>query len=344
MSQWQNYGFPDLRGVSFQTVLYGLTCAAMERLQAVGKHIYAGDNILNFYENKKMYCYPISRIVRGIDNLFYHLDDYVLPDGSIFTLKNAADYLQEEVIDMAQFRDADWVYPHSALKYEWCMQRYRFFNFAWKTKYNMQIVNSIYEESSGSGGTYSEAVSKLELDEYKNGYFSGFEMSQVTVRTKDFQGKDYWNVTRYLQIPDRVQYNLSAPGLVCLEITPRMSRRDSSGMGIPEGALEFSSEQNGTLRQWQADDFGCGLKFNTPQIFFSQHIPEGTVPGAEVELTGLYKQLSALGKAASFPVPPSGYDSSTIARGFFAELSCFCDFRNYFKFYDPPETQNAVFI
>ena len=339
MSQWQNYGFPDLAGVSFQTALRGLTCALMERLQAVGAHISAGDNILNFYEDKKLYCYPIFRIVTDIDNLFYRLDCYVLPDGSVFSLKNAADYLQEELIDMDQLCDTEWGYPYSALKYEWCMQRYRFINLAWKTAPSMQYVNAVYEKHSGSGKTYSEAADKFEREEYNTVSSNTFEMSQITER-----GKDSWTVTRCLRIPDRVKYLLSAPGLLCLEITPRMTRRNCDGVNIPENALVFSHKQDDSFRQWQADDFGCGLTFNTPQIFFSQHIPETTAPGEEVELTGLYKHLSSLGKAASFPVPQSGYDYSMIARGFSAELSCFCDFRNYFDFYDPPGIRKAGFV
>ena len=339
MSQWQNYGFPDLTGVSFQTALYGLTCAAMERLQAVNTHEYVSDRILNFYEDKTMYCHPIFRIVTDIDNLFYRMNGYVLPDGSTFSLENAANYLQEDLIDMDQRCDTEWIYPYSALKYEWCMQRYRFINLAWKTAPSMQYVNFIYEKHAGSGDTYSEAVSKLEREEYKTVSSNTFEMSQITER-----GKDSWNVTRCLRIPDRVKYNLSVPGLVCLEITPRMLQINSNGVDIPEDALAFSHKHDNTFRQWQAYDFGCGLKFNTPQIFFSQHIPDGTVPGTMVELTGLYQKLSNLGKAASFPVPQSGYDYSMSVRGFSAELSCFCDLRNYFKFYDPPEMQKAFFV
>ena len=340
MSQWQNYGFPDLSGIPFQTALYGLTCALMERLQAVGTHVYAGDNILNFYENKNMYCYPIPGIVTDIDNLFYYLDAYVLPDGSVFSLENAAKYLQEDLIKMNTRCNGEWPYTDSALKYEWCMQRYRFINLAWKTNYWMQYVRSIYEKRSGSGETYSEAVSNLQRVEYDSGFYSHFGMELVTEKSNDS-----WYVARCLRIPDRVKYLPEVPGLVCLEITPRMTRQNNDGVNIPENALEFSHEDGDqTCRQWQANDFGCGLKFNIPQIFFSQHIPEGTIPGTEVELTGLSERLSALGNAASFPQPQSGYDYNMIARGFYAEISCFCDFRNYFDFYDPPEMQKKGFV
>ena len=340
MSQWQNYGFPDLSGVHFQIALQGLTCAVMERAQALGvAEYYIADELLNFYENKSMYCCPIYDIVNNIDGVFSSLYHYVLPDGSVFSLENAAAYLKEDLIKINNRTEGSWSYADSALKYEWCMQRYRFINLAWKTDYSMQIVNSIYEKSSGSGETYFKAVSELERTEYDNGFYSWFEMELITER-----GKDSWNVTRHLLIPDRVKYNLSAPGLVCLEIIPRMTRELHGDINIPENALEFSYKRDNTFCRWQADDFGCGLKFNTPQMFFSQHIPAGTIPGSEVKLTGLYKHLSSLGKAASFPVPQSGYDYSTFVRGFSAELSSFCDFRNYFNFYAPPETQKTVIV
>ena len=204
MSQWQNYGFPDLSGVHFQTALHGLLCALKERLQAAGMLENIDPQILNACEN--MQAYPIFRVITGIDNILDRLDRYILPDNSVFSLKNAAAFLQEELIDMDRAHDTAWNYPCSALKYQWCMQRYRFINLVWKTAPSMQYVNSIYEKSSGSGETYSEAASKLEREDYDNENYNTFEMSQITE-----QWQDSWSITRYLRIPDRVKYFPSAP-------------------------------------------------------------------------------------------------------------------------------------
>lgn len=336
MSKWNEYGFPDLSGVHFQTALQGLTCAVMERRKAIfGDEDYGvSDQIKDFYEDEKSYCYPIPEITKSIDHIFAHLYYYVLPDGSLFSLENAANYLKEDLIDLALRFDGEWPYPNSALKYDWCMQRYRFINLAWKTDYSLQTIESIDEESDGSGETYWDAVDNLKRTKYDNDFYVSFAMSLYTEWSKNTVYKDYYGVFRNLRIPNRVRYKLSAPGLVCLEITPRMTHLNSSGVNIPETALEFSIEQGDTFRQWKADDFGCGFKFNIPQVIFKQYIPDGTIPGTMVELTGLHKYLSSLGEAASFPVPKSGYNSGTITRGFYADSSCYTDLRETFQFYD----------
>lgn len=338
MSQWQNYGFPDLSGVHFQIALQGLLYALKERILAVYKDDYSSSfDVFEICDEMQITAIPDA--VNRVDNVFYYLEKYILPDGNTFTLENAAKYLNEDLIKMNQRYEGSFPYADAALKYGWLLQRYRFINLAWKTAPSMQYCCSIYEKSSGSGDTFQEAVSRLEREDYYNESYNTFEMSLITERWEDSL-----RVSRYLRIPDRVKYFPSAPGLLCLEITPRMTTKKSDYIDIPENALEFSYKQDDTFRQWQAYDFNCGLQFNTPQIFFSQPVPAGIAPGTEVKLSGLYEKLSARGDGASFPVPQTGYDYSMFARGFSAELSCFCDFRNYFDFYDPPEKQKKGFI
>lgn len=336
MSRWSEFGFPDLAGVHFQTALHGLTKALEERLFSGAIDLPGDIDILNVCEN--MRAYPIRWAVGDIDNMFYYLRDYVLPDGSVFTLQNAADYLQEELIDMDKRSESQWRYPWSGLKYEWCMQRYRFLNLAWKSAPGIVRTTSVYERFAGSGKTFSEAVDKLEREDFSEAAYRDIEMSLVTEC-----GNGWCSVTRTSDLPIRLKYGPRAPGLVCVEITPRMIR--DPYFDIPEDALEYSAVSGReNILQWKWDDFGCGLQINTPQIIFSQQMPADIEQGAEVDLSGLYKRLSAALKAASFSAPRPGYEYCTISRGFTANLSCFCDFRNCFEFYDPPEMQKKVFV
>jgi hypothetical protein len=343
MSKWNEYGFPDLSGVHFQTALQGLTCAVMERYKAIfGDEDYGvSDQIKDFYEDEKSYCHPIPEITKSIDNIFAYLHYYVLPDGSLFTLENAANYLKEDLIDLALRFDGEWPYPNSALKYEWCMQRYRFINLAWKTRPDAFVdAISILEESSGNGETLSDAVNNLEHIRNKEDFYMSFYIEQESHHSIYDPGNHYYAVDRYSCIPRKVRYGLHSPGLVCLEITPRMTTINGGG-NIPEDALEFTKEGSDYVYKWEAYDFGLGLKFNTPQIFYSQYIPAGVEPGTDVELNGLFERLYSIATSASFPIPPvkphqPGIRNSftSIYRGFYSLLYCYADLRHSFEFYD----------
>ena len=109
----------------------------------------------------------------------------------------------------------------------------------------------------------------------------------------------------------------------------------NGGGNIPEDALEFTKEGSNYIDKWIADDFGLGLKFNTPQIFYEQYIPEGVEPGTEFELNGLFERLYSIATSAPFPVPPVINDFYTaIYRGFSTPIYCYADLRQTFQFYD----------
>ena len=331
MSQWREYGYPDLIGVPFQTALQGLIYALRERVQAelVSNLHWAG--VLEIFD--KPGTYPVCNVVTSIEDLFKRMSTFVLPDGNAFTLENAAAYLQEELVRVDGNPTASKWYCPPGTMFEWLTQRYRFLNLAYRVSTGWLYSNSIRERWYGQGKSFSEAVRNLTLDSLSDGEYTSFYGAVISTASRESQ-----SIEKIINVPRRIRYPFAVPGLICLEIEPVMSSLWKGDLSWEKEAGEFIAyPQADQCCKWQRDNMGLEMTFNTKQIFFTRQVSDEQEFQTWIELPELSDRVLNLFYNVPLFSPPGGYQYSRLVRGFEAPFRWFCDFRETLKFYDPAE-------
>jgi hypothetical protein len=336
MRKWQEFGYPDLNGVPFQTALHGLVSALRERAVAEYVSNLADRNVLNIFE--KVNIWPIFKAVREFEQIFNQMTNFVLPDGTAFSLKNAAAYLHEDlVVFPVPPKITHWFYPPDTA-FEWLSQRYRFLNLAYKVSTGYFRSNSIMERWDGGGESFSEACSNLKLESNNGGEYTSLYGAVVS----DVSGQ-YWSVKKIICVPRHIRYPFVVPGVMCLEVDPQMSRVYSDIYSWEREAKEFTvyPYENQCLK-WQWDNLGLDLTFNSKQLFFTRKVSDEQEFRSTIELPELSEPFLNVLRKVQIPLPPGGYENCRLIRGFEAPFRWFCDFRESLKFYDPIENVPAV--
>ena len=334
MSQWQEYGYPDLNCVPIQTALQGLICALRERAQAEYVSNLHLASVLEIFD--KPGWYPVYNIVRSIEDLFKRMNaTFVLPDGNRFFLENAAAYLHEELVNLNWNLTASKWYCPPDLMFEWLSQRYRFLNLAYRVSTAALYSLSILERWYGQGNSFSEAVKDLSFESQAGGEHTSLFGEVISTAS----GESY-RIAKNICVPRQIRYPFVVPGLIGLEIEPVMSilYRGDYGYSWPKEAKEFTDYPNGSsCLKWQWDDMGLDMTFNTKQIFFTRQVSDEQEFKTWIELPELSDQVLNLFYNVPLFSPPGGYQYSRLVRGFEAPFRWFCDFRETLKFYDPVE-------
>ena len=331
MSQWQEYGYPGLIGVPFQTALHGLINALRERTQAelVSNLHLAG--VLEIFDSPG--AYPVCNVVTSIEDLFKRMSTFVLPDGNAFSLENAAAYLHEELVQLKGDPTASKWYCPPGTMFDWLTQRYRFLNLAYRVSTGWLYSNSIRERWYGQGKSFSEAVKNLTLDSLSDGEYTSFYGAVITTA-----GNGSQSVEKIINVPRRIRYPFAVPGLICLEIEPVMSSLWKGDLSWEKDAGEFIAyPQTDQCCKWQRDNMGLDMAFNTPQIFFTRQVSDEQEFCSIIELPELSDPVLDLFHNVPIVSPPGGYENSRLVRGFESPFRWFCDFRETLKFYDPAE-------
>ena len=336
MSQWQEYGYPDLNCVPFQTALHGLIDALRERAQVELVSNLSSESVLNIFEEVR--TYPIYTAVWRIEQIFDKMKNFILPDGNAFSLENAAAYLQEELVRFAGNSTLPlWSCPPGTM-FEWLAQRYRFLNLAYRVSTGYLYSDSIWERWCGEGESFSEAVRDLKLESQGGGEYTSFYGAVISNAYRESM-----SIEKIICVPRLIRYPFAAPGLLCWEIEPQMSRRYSGSYSWEKEAEEFTVyPQSNQCLKWQRDNMGLNMTFNTPQIFFTRQVSDEQEFRSIIELPELSGQVLDRFRNVPLSSPPGGYENSRLVKGFEASFRWFCDFRETLKFYDPAEKVSAA--
>ena len=309
MSRWSDYGFPDISGVHVQTALEGLAAALDERCYAV-----AGAQSVDAYHVRSAGASPISDAMLQLE---YSIRDwlpgnypFVLPDGTRYTLADAAAYLGEELIGLPIFtrtQGYDWNNPFPAIGYDWIMQRYRILNLMYRTKYS-GIDESLEGRSNygGTGRTVAEAVAEANEQYYETAiqrYISthGSFRARIGIERVTYSTDHWYSARLDISLPKKLIYRLYVPAVLTMEGT-------------------VSAPENGTF-----NSFGTGLSAGEAVVPI-------TLP-ADVEFgTQINFATESIVTAFRSTVPPS---AGTF--GFEFDYDIFSDFRPSLEFYDPTE-------